>query len=408
MRRGHRQSGFSLLELMVATVIGLVASLAVFQTVSVSEERRRSTASGSEGLQDGVFGLASLERAVMNAGYNLMVISDTAYTSPVRLVTPGVGYILSGTNPPRPEFNVGCSFTVAGNTYRAAGVVATDGGGALASDTLILFSGSSSLVPLPAVAETGALAMGSNTVRLRSTYGFTVGDWVLVYEQNGAVNAGTTRPSACTLAQVQALPNAPAISPADITLSVPTAAMYVEPVVINLGRTPALEEYRVDANARLQVRNLITGAPAQVVADNVLSLQVQLGIDVGNDDVIDEWINPPAAAATWLNPPNPLPANQITALPVAAAPRGLHQIKAVRLGLLMRSPQFERPDSSGNCTTTPAGPYETLPAVAGVAASGLAAIPSSGAYTLAGDQRCFRYNTVSAVVGVRNAIMSEM
>ena len=31
------QRGFSLLELMVATVIALIASLAIFQTVSVSE-----------------------------------------------------------------------------------------------------------------------------------------------------------------------------------------------------------------------------------------------------------------------------------------------------------------------------------------------------------------------------------
>ena len=402
------QRGFSLLELMVATVIALIASLAIFQTVSVSEERKRSTTSGSEGLQAGVFGLSSLERAVANAGYNLMVISDPGYTSPTRLVTPGTGYTLSNTNPPRPEFNIGCNFVASGNTYRAAGLIATDGGGGLASDSMIVFAGSSSNVPMPALAETGGLAAGSNTIRLRSSYGFNVGDWVLAYEQASAVNVGTTRPSNCTLAQVVGLPMAPAISPADIVLSVPTAALYVEPVVLNLGQNPALEQYTVDANGRLLVRNLLTNAPAQVVSENVVSMQLQLGIDVGNDDVIDEWINPPAAAANWLNPPNPLPQNAISALPVAAGPRALHQIKAVRVGLLVRSPQFERPDGSGNCTTTPAGPFDVLPARAGNFASRLPSMPSSGNYNLAGDQRCFRYNAVTAVVTVRNAILSEM
>ena len=78
------------------------------------------------------------------------------------------------------------------------------------------------------------------------------------------------------------------------------------------------------------------------------------------------------------------------------------------MGLLVRSPQFERPDGSGNCTTTPAGPFDVLPARAGNFASRLPSMPSSGNYNLAGDQRCFRYNAVTAVVTVRNAILSEM
>ena len=44
-------AGFSLLELMVAAVIAMVGAVTIFQTMSVSEERRRSTTSGSEGLQ---------------------------------------------------------------------------------------------------------------------------------------------------------------------------------------------------------------------------------------------------------------------------------------------------------------------------------------------------------------------
>jgi hypothetical protein len=35
-------------------------------------------------------------------------------------------------------------------------------------------------------------------------------------------------------------------------------------------------------------------------------------------------------------------------------------------------------------------------------------MPASGNVTLSGDQRCFRYNTVTAVLSVRNAVLSEM
>jgi len=35
-------------------------------------------------------------------------------------------------------------------------------------------------------------------------------------------------------------------------------------------------------------------------------------------------------------------------------------------------------------------------------------MPGSGSFTLAGDQRCFRYNTVVSMVPVRNALLNEM
>lgn len=403
-----RQRGFSIVELMVAVTIALAASLAVFQTYAVSEERKRTTTSGSEALQAGVFALAALERAVVNAGYNLLVVSDPGYTSPVRIVTPGTGYALSNTNPPRPEFHIGCNFTLGGTRYRMAPLAAIDGGGGLASDVLTVFSGSSADVPLPVPAETGGLASGSATIRLRSTWGFAVGDWVLVYEQSAALNVGTDRPRDCTLARVTALPSAPAISPADVVLDVPTVVTYDEPVVVNLGRNPAFERYFIDAAGRLMIADLLNGTPAQPVADNVVSLQVQLGIDVGNDDVIDEWINPPALESALLNPENPPPQNTLTALPVPAGPRGLHQIKGVRIGLLMRSPRMERPDASGACTASSAASLEVLPAVTGAAASRLPEMPGSGSFGLSGDQRCFRYSTVVSMVPVRNAILNEM
>jgi type IV pilus assembly protein PilW len=149
-------------------------------------------------------------------------------------------------------------------------------------------------------------------------------------------------------------------------------------------------------------------AAIQVLADNVVSMKVQLGFDVGGDDIVDAWINPPAAAATWTNPLVPLPQVQTSALPIFVASPELHKVKSIRIGLLVRSPQFERPDAAGNCTVSAAGPAEILPAVPGNAAQRLPDMPSAGTYTLAGDQRCFRYNTATTTVPLRNVLLSEM
>jgi len=420
LARRARQAGFTLLELMVASVIAMVAAVTIFQTMSVSEERRRSTTSGSEGLQAGVFALASLERAIVNAGFNLTAISDTTYVSPVRRVTPGSGFVLSSTTPPRPELHLGCTFTHSGQTYRAAPLLAaaTGANAGIDTDTLTIFSGSSATVPLP-VPATGTVEAGATAITMASIHGFQVDDWVLVYEQSDAASPGTTRPVACTLGRVTA--RTPASENGTITMAPGAAAKYTQPVVINLGRAPTLERFVVDANGRLTVTNLLGTAGPQVLADNVVAMRVQLGIDRGNDDVIDEWINAPATIDTWLNPDNPLPPNQV-GIPGGggagggggggggggAAARAFHQIKAVRVGLLIRSPQFERAEEKGGCMITDGAKRQILPARTGNAAAGLPDMPASGTYTFEGDQRCFRYNTVSAVLGLRNALLSEM
>jgi len=326
LARRAGQAGFTLLELMVASVIAMVAAVTIFQTMSVSEERRRSTTSGSEGLQAGVFALASLERAIVSAGFNLTAISDTTYVSPVRRVTPGSGFVLSNTTPPRPELHLGCTFTHNGQTHRVAPLLAAAAGanGGIDTDTLTIFSGSSATVPLP-VPASGELEQSATAITMASIHGFQINDWVLVYEQSEAASPGATRPVACTLGRVTA--RTPASENGTITMAPGAAAKYTQPVVVNLGRAPTLERFVVDANGRLTVTNLLGSAGPQVLADNVVAMRVQLGIDRGNDDVVDEWINAPATIDTWLNE---------------------------------------------------------------------------------GDQRCFRYNTVSAVLGLRNALLSEM
>jgi type IV pilus assembly protein PilW len=404
--RQSMQSGFGLIETMIGMVIALLTTLAIFQTLAINESQRRTTGSGSEALQAGTLALSQVQKTIRNAGYNLTTPTDPTLTPPARMVVEPTGAVIINPTSAATEFLMGC--TTPGG-LRITPAMVTAGAGPLSSDSIFVMQGSSSVAPIPSQLVTAAAA-GSTSLTITTTYGYAINDWVLVYEQDPLANPGNARPIPCTLARVSALPLAPVINAGIINLSAATAAAYSSFArVVNLGRTPLFQSLTVNAATnQLVLTNLISNA-SMVLADNVVAMNVQAGIDVSNDDVIDEWIVPPTAAGTWLNP-NAVPAiPSIAALPVAAGPRSLNQIKALRVGLLIRSSQFERPDpASGLCNTTPAGPFSVLSASAGNTAQRIPAMPASGAYTLSGNQRCYRYNTLSSVIPLRNIIMSDI
>ena len=406
-RVGGAQAGFSLVELMVGIGIALMASLAIFQTFAASEEQRRTTSSGSEGLQGGTLAMAQVQAVVRNAGYNLVTPTDFAFTQPNRSVSMGVGVTIPNNTPVPTEFLMGCLMT---GGMRIAPVLVNAGLTSADSDSITIMEGSSAASPLPAQLM-APHPSGSITLNIKTTYGYAINDWVIVYEQSGVApnNQGTTRDVPCTFARVTALPLAPVLSPAAITLSTGTVAAYsLQARVVNLGPNPLFQRLTVDSTRRLVLTNLRTNTN-QILADDVQTMKVQVGVDVSADDLVDEWINPPALVSAWTNPSATPTVPSVATLPIVPGTRSLNQIKALRIGLLLRSPQFERANpTTGLCETTGAGPFSVLPAISGSTASRVPNIPASPTYTLSGTQRCYRYNTVSAVVPLRNIIMSDL
>lgn len=64
--------GFTLVEIMIAMLIGLFAVLAMMQVFSVAEGYRRTTTAGVEANQNGLAALHAIERDVMQAGYGIV------------------------------------------------------------------------------------------------------------------------------------------------------------------------------------------------------------------------------------------------------------------------------------------------------------------------------------------------
>src|SRR5688572_3293495 len=70
LQRG-RSRGLSLVELLVASAIGIIASLAIFQVFAVFEGQKRTTTSGGEAQTSGTLALYTLERDVRQGGYGI-------------------------------------------------------------------------------------------------------------------------------------------------------------------------------------------------------------------------------------------------------------------------------------------------------------------------------------------------
>jgi len=66
-----RASGFSLIELMVGMVVGLLGVLVIQQAFQLNESYKRSTSGAGEAQSNGAIALYNLEREIRNAGYGM-------------------------------------------------------------------------------------------------------------------------------------------------------------------------------------------------------------------------------------------------------------------------------------------------------------------------------------------------
>ena len=128
--------------------------------------------------------------------------------------------------------------------------------------------------------------------------------------------------------------------------------------------------------------NLVLERPLQntqaIIARNVISFRMQYGVSASaGNDTLQAWVDPavgPLGDFSSLNATN------------------LPQVRAVRIGLIVRSPQPEKRDAAGNCVAT-----VTKPALWGATPENLGNA----------DWACWRYRTSSAVVPMRNLVLGQ-
>lgn len=352
-----RARGVTLIELLVAVAIGLIATVAIFQVFAAFEGQKRTTASGGEAQTNGALALFSLERELRQAGYG---INNTDY----------LGCNILGWDEQLGGIAFTLTFTPVRITQGAAG----------APDTITVMYGNGDLLPNPASISQNMISPTVPYV-VSNRYGFRDGDVIIAAE--------TGRD--CTLAQVTLLPtgagqlgNIEHLSGTytDPNTGVAMPTRYNNPAgsgvsyttngkVFDIGPRPANNIYSI-LNGQLAVQQMLSAPATAATAlyDGIVQLQAQYGRDTNGDgsvDVFDEFA--PVTAADWAT------------------------VLAVRLAVVARSNLSERPDPDGVCRiTTAASPNRPQWAAGNIDVS---ADP---------NWQCYRYKTFETTVPIRNMI----
>ena len=352
-----RQNGLSLIELMVALVIGLVTTLVIMQVFSVFEDQKRATTGSADAQTSDNIALYLIARDLQMAGYGLLTTTDfNPYTcNPAPLWD-------DDSNPatPRVVFDL------------APAVIGAGGNGPGASDSLTVSYGNTTMGGIPNAIS----ALVGNVATLGSppgnNYGCRVGDLALVI--NGV---------ACTISRIT--------GPTDIA-SPPVASAPPNTSSVVLGDTTGVglgsylaclgswtrTTYSV-ANGNL----LANGTP---VVAGILALKAQYGVAATpNSNTVAAWVD--AGTAPWNAP--------------TSAERD--RIKAVRLALVARNAHYERDLVSNACSSTTADAPTGLCAWAGSAALSASTIDLSNDP----DWQHYRYRVLETIIPLRNVIWAR-
>jgi type IV pilus assembly protein PilW len=381
--------GFTLVELMVGVLIGLIGTVVIFQVFAVSEAQKRTTTGASDAQQNGVFGLFQIERDARMAGYGINHM-------------PLLGCKVNGWYEP------------GGSEFEFKLVpVEIINGAAGAPDQIRLAFGNSDLFMAPAKLTQGMPTPAAN-YKVDNRFGFNPGDLIIAAEDG----------KPCTLAQATEIPgtagqsdnvvhnsgnyknkdgaNVPADynrpgglpPPNDIAYSAWNPASNTGGRLYNIGAAPTVITYAVQNNQLVAINSLTPGVPSATfqLADGVVQLQAQYGYDGSgdgklaanaavNDNVVlgntDQWANNMPAAATGTD---------------------WAKVIAIRLVITARSMTPERPNpATGVCDATTANPKWIAPAPpAGVDIDVTLWDPA--------NWRCYRYRTFDVMVPLRNMV----
>lgn len=383
----RRMAGFTLVELMVSIVIGLLAILFATRMMTDSERTKDGALGGSQSMQNGMMAMFSISGDAEQAGFGLndplLVGCDTIFEDRRNFELEEVK---RGTADVRP----------------LAPVVIVNGGGG--PDRVSLYAGSA-----PSGTATMRLTSnynGGSTISVdRKPYGFALGDVIVVAPEDGQ--------GKCALAQISALGETPTptvgfgdtekrYNTGELGRTFPGSATRV----FNLGRGESLafHTWLVEDNVlRLRATNLgNTGGESQAVADNIVSLKAQYGFDT--------------RAAAAFDPEKGMQVGQWSNMMIDAdgdgetgGPGDYQRVAAVRLAVVARNKAPERPAADGNCSAT----TEPVTVFRSAQPSGVEAVPvtldlSGGdggedAGAAAIDWTCYRYRAFETIIPLRNA-----
>ena len=404
IQKPHQQSGFTIVELMVGLVIGLIATLVIVQTFSAFEGNKRSTTGTSDAQTNGSIGLYMVQRELQFAGYGIPMVSGTmpqvttlpynvtyqdnsaltqaqidadalakmaAYNARIAVdsATVTAGKVFSALKCTfSPDTSVDADNLAATPDILSSKVVTpvtiVDGASG-ASDSISIRYGDTTRGALHTnisvtPATPPAIIVGNNL-------GCQPNDLVLISGNSNYPDYDT----ACYVTRVTST-TAQLATANEIRLASLTGINSAKPQRLAcLGKVKEIT-FDVSAN-QLRKTNLSTGTLEPVLSE-IVSLQAQYGVSVtANSEIVNSWQD--ASGASWANP--------------TLANRNL--IKAVRIAIVARNNLLEKTIVSQACNGSTTG-------IAAVCAFG-------GNVTFANaDWANYRYRVYEVVVPLKNML----
>lgn len=347
--RPHRhQRGFSIIELMVGMVVALLVGLAATSSALMF------TASQRQGI--GVGG------AGVNVNTALAALKNDAAAA-------GLGFFGSGTFLcSRLNFSLGTTAHWNGDVFAPMRVTRA---GSL--DTLDVLQ--ASRVEAGASVMLHAASVGGDA-ELRSYLPAVVGDAVLL--------SSITATDPCTVRSVTNVEDAIGTTPQRLVFAgdnvhngvafttAPTYSVNDEAASgVTLLGTLLWRRYRLDGT-NLLIEEPLQGTSA-VVARNVVGFRAHYGVSVAGQETLSNWVGADTFTVDASN---------------------IAQVRAIRVGVIVRSPQREKANAEGDCEASDRKPMlyagtdqeETFePDVA--------------------DWRCYRYRSAVLVIPMRNLVL---
>lgn len=360
MARHTNQQGLSMIEILVAMVIGLIGIIIITNAYLISDNFNKATLGEGGAQVNGLIGLYAIERDARMAGYGLN--HDTA------MACGTVSWYYNGSYSP----NITSTSTLA-NVILAPVYITADTGTPSNPDRItVMFSGDSERsVPTSIVSFSSAIP----EVRADGVTGFSAGDIVLLAKRvtTGACSMARVTSANASTSILQFLPGASAPNNPTAWGSLPTG-YTTNDMIFNLG-TPTIRTYSISA-AKLQMSDALTsaaGTAAQDVVDGVVDLRAQYGKDTDNNGSVDTWdATAPTTSAQW------------------------QQVKVIRVGLLARIGNYEKPTSGTDCDAT-----TVAPTWAG------GSFPAIDVATTTSQDRCYRYRSFETAAPLRNMLWKQ-
>jgi type IV pilus assembly protein PilW len=401
-------AGFSLVEIMVGMVIGMLGLIIMMQVLSLSEGQKRTTTGGGDAQSNGAIALFGLQRDLRQAGFG---VSD-----------PNL---------------LGCSLVLrAGVTLNAFAPVTINHAGIPAGDAntdtvLLVYSrtrGSpqgDSIVTQPATGQAGVAAQW-DIYQMATPSSFTNGDMVIATPQ--------IRQSPCNLSVtsvVGANNAATYANNANVVVATGTGLpSMTNGLLFNLGSAPQVLVYAVrngnltlcdymvnDCGSAANTGNAAIWVP---IANNIVSLKAQYGRDTMNGltplnttmDGIVDWYDQTTPLGPSSHPVSAQGATQPDPpmAPGAGGPTyqcAFARISAVRLALVARNANYEKtavttiaPVWAGSVAHTPPNP-PTIGDSIGWAADPIDLTPNTNLTPPATWQN-YRYRVIQTVAPLRN------